>query len=563
MKYLPGFILLLASWLQPMHILPWMSWHSEVLAFAAIAWFFSIELVAQFKSRRTIVVVPQSAIAPLALALLVMIQWAAGLVQYFGDALILCIYLACSAMALAVGHAWGQRSAQTQGDQDALSLLRQLAIVVLIGALASVVIALVQVFNVWNEADWISRLDGFRRPGSNLGQPNNFATFLLMGIASLAYLLEARRVSATLAYFLLVLLTLGLAMSESRTGLLSAAVMTAWWFSKRRLFPSTGSAALVATAWISLLFFVWAWPLFITYSQHGGGLTQIDLSAGGRLVAWPQLLEAVMQRPWFGWGLREVSQAHNAVLDHYPRGEPFTYAHNLVLDLAVGLGLPQTVMMCGLLAYWTWSRLKSVASSLTWFCVALAIPLAVHSMLEFPFAYIYFLAPALLVIGVLEAKVAPNSIMRLNTWLVAIGTAVLFVVMIWSTVEYVAAEEDFRIARFEALRIGETQGQYSRPKAQLLTQLDAMSTASRMVPLPGMSPADVELLRRAAMRFPWTAIQNRYALSLALNGNPAEALRQLRVMRAMHGEKHYEALKANWQELANTKYPQLRQLQLP
>jgi hypothetical protein len=48
-----------------------------------------------------------------------------------------------------------------------------------------------------------------------------------------------------------------------------------------------------------------------------------------------------------------------------------------------------------------------------------------------------------------------------------------------------------------------------------------------------------------------------------LNGNPTEALRQLRVMRAMHGEKHYAALKASWDELANTKYPQLRQLKLP
>jgi len=37
----------------------------------------------------------------------------------------------------------------------------------------------------------------------------------------------------------------------------------------------------------------------------------------------------------------------------------------------------------------------------------------------------------------------------------------------------------------------------------------------------------------------------------------------MRVMRAMHGERHYAALKENWESLANDKYPQLRQLTLP
>jgi O-antigen ligase len=563
MKYLPGFILLLASWLQPLHILPWVSWHSEVLAFAALAWFFSVELFIRIKSRQAFVVVPRVAMAPLALGLAVMIQFGAGQIQFFGDALILSVYLACCAMVIGVGRAWGEHDALAQTTSDSQPLLGQLAVIVLIGAAASVLIALVQVFNVWGEADWISRIDGFRRPNSNIGQPNNFATLLLMGIASLAFLLEAKRLSTTLAVILLVLLTLGIAMSESRTGLLSAMVLTAWWFHKRQIFKRKGAVALVATGWVSLLFLVWAWPLFITFSQHGEGLAQINVSAGGRLVAWPQLLEAVMQRPWFGWGLREVSEAHNAVLSHYASGEPFTYAHNIVLDLAIGLGLPMTALILGLFAYWAWRRLKAVDASATWYCIALAIPLAVHSMLEFPFSYVYFLVPVLLAVGVLEAATAPRSIVRLRTSFTTLGAASLFLLMIWSAVEYVAIEEDFRVARFEALRVGQTPSDYNRPKVHLLTQLDVMLAASRMVPLPEMSPTDIELLRSAAMRFPWTAIQNRYALSLALNGNPDEAIRQLRVMRAMHGEKHYQALKANWELLASDKYPQLGQLKLP
>ena len=113
------------------------------------------------------------------------------------------------------------------------------------------------------------------------------------------------------------------------------------------------------------------------------------------------------------------------------------------------------------------------------------------------------------------------------------------------------------------MRIGHTPGDYERPRIYLLTQLDALLEAARIVPTPGMTPDRIELARKAAMRFPWTATQNRYALSLALNGNPEEAIRQLKVMRAMHGEKPYQSIKANWKDLAESKYPQLGQLTLP
>jgi O-antigen ligase len=564
MRYLPGSALLLASWLQPLHVMPWVSWHSEILGFAAIAYFFAVELFTRIKSRRPFLAVPRVALAPLALGMLALTQLGVGQIQFFGDALAICFYLSSCALAMTAAYAWTTPEDQPQDACGTPPVLEQLAFVTLIGAVASVLIALVQVFNVWQNADWIVRIEGFRRPGANIGQPNNLATLLLMGVASLALLFESKRVSSTLAVILLALLTWGLALSESRTGLLSGAALTAWWFYKRRIFPTRIHAALLAAAWGSWLFLMWAWPRFIAHVQgvelqHGS----INTAPGGRLLVWPQLFEAVMQHPWMGWGLREVSKAHNAVLDHYAKGEPYAYAHNLVLDLALGVGLPLTALILGLTSYWAWRRMKAVSASGTWYCIALAVPLAVHSMLEYPFAYIYLLAPAVLAIGVLEAKTAPGANIQVSTRGAALAAACLLLIMLWSAVEYVAAEEDFRIARFEALRVGRTQSDYTRPKLHLLTQMDTMLTATRIAPSLLMSPADIELLHSAAMRFPWTAIQNRYALALALNGNPDEAIRQLRVMRAMHGEKHYQALKETWKELAAEKYPQLGQLKLP
>jgi hypothetical protein len=78
-----------------------------------------------------------------------------------------------------------------------------------------------------------------------------------------------------------------------------------------------------------------------------------------------------------------------------------------------------------------------------------------------------------------------------------------------------------------------------------------------------MQADEIELARLVAMQFPWTATLNRYALALALNGNPAEAVRQLKVLRSLHGDRHYRGIKAHWQELQNNKYPQLQAIQLP
>ena len=97
----------------------------------------------------------------------------------------------------------------------------------------------------------------------------------------------------------------------------------------------------------------------------------------------------------------------------------------------------------------------------------------------------------------------------------------------------------------------------------MILQLDALLYGGRVTPKPGMSEQEIELVKMVALRYPWPATQNRYALALALNGNPAEATRQLRVMRAQHGAKAYAKIRADWTELATEKYPQINAVELP
>lgn len=78
-----------------------------------------------------------------------------------------------------------------------------------------------------------------------------------------------------------------------------------------------------------------------------------------------------------------------------------------------------------------------------------------------------------------------------------------------------------------------------------------------------MSVEAIELMRKVALRFQAPAALNHYALSLALNGNPGEAIRQLRVKRALHGEKTYAQVRNDWTIAATKKYPQLKDSSLP
>ncbi|WP_296481565.1 Wzy polymerase domain-containing protein [Rhodoferax sp.] len=488
------------------------------------------------------------------MGLLIWLQATSGLLTFFGDAFVLTVYVIICIACVALGYAVGN-------EQKAYTVF---ACTLLFGACLSAIVAFAQVFELWVDSAWISRMPQLRRPGGNLGQPNQLATLLLMGLASLMFLYESKKLGALASALLAFTLLTGVAATESRTGVLSLLFLMLWWFAKRKSLDFRLSPWVVACGGVAFLGLFWFWPRLMDAVQQTSELgAQVNVSVGTRWLVWPQLIEAVLQRPWWGWGLGQVSTAHNAVVSAYAVSEPFTYAHNIVLDLALGLGLPLAALLVLVTGVWLWRRVRSARQLVSWYCLALIVPVAVHSMLEFPFAYAYFLVPVMFAVGALEGAVGAKPAFRLG---VKPALALLLVttgVMAWSVVEYMAIEEDFRIVRFEALRIGTTPASYQRPHVVLLTQLDALLHGGRIVPKPGMSADEVDLARKVALRFPWPATQNRYAQSLALNGNPDEAIRQLLVMRALHGEAAYAQVKAGWTVLAHEKYPQLQTLRLP
>lgn len=552
MHYAPGLILLVCSFLQNFNTFPWKAAHSEAFAFlAALVWAWSAVRRNAVQVRLNMPI-----FTLLCMGLLIAIQYAMGQIVFGGDAAILLLYVCLCIITLLI--------AQWHGNDVTWPTV--LAFALLVTALVSALIALTQALGVWTDAGWILQYPGFRRPGANIGQPNLLGTLLVMGAASLIYLDQRLGISRFMTGLLSLLLLVGMGITESRTGLLSGIILCLWWFARRQVFVHALRWPWVVASVLALIATMWGWPPLISYIQEAGPLQRgvtLNTAAGIRLDVWQQLWEAVWIKPWLGWGLRGVSTALNAVQHNYAQSSPSTYAHNIVLDLVIGMGLPLAGLALCAAGVWIWRRVKNAQTIESWYAVGLLVPFGIHSLLEYPFAYAYFLVPAMLAIGMLEQ--GSELPIRIIISRKVISGVLIFVssLLIWVGAEYIDIEEDFRVARFESLNLGQIPAGYEQPNIVLLTQLKAMVATTRTTPKPNMSREEIDLLRTATLRFPWVPVQNSYALSLALNGYPQEAIRQLKVLRATHGEKVYKGIKASWTELAHTQYPQLKVLALP
>lgn len=556
MIYACAFLLLLASWLQPLHFLPWVSWHGEVLAFLAVlmlAWSGVARLAA--RGIATTVSFPVPALFLLGLGMLIGAQWWGGLIPFAGDMFVYWAYLSLCVASICLGYL---------GVKERPAMMVDLASVVLVAAVVSGSIALLQRLELSGDIDWIYSMATFSRPGGNLGQPNQLATLILMGVASVLFLYESGKLSAVSAISIAVLLVVCLAATESRSGVLGYIGLNFWWFVKRRAIKSQLRPWGVACFGFVFLALYWSWPLLISevFLIQAGPPAE-NTVIYNRWIIWPQLVQAVAMHPWLGWGFGQVSTAHNAVVGNYPVSEPYTYAHNILLDLALGVGLPIAILLVGALSVWVWRVSRAIRQLTPWYCLAVVVPVAIHSMVEFSFAYAYFLVPVMLAMGAMEGHLSGKPAFTVSVKSVALGLLVSAGLLVYSSWEYMTIEEDFRIVRFEALRIGQTPQDYERPKVYMFTQLDALLYAGRIVPRPNMPEQEIALSKAVALRYPWVATQNRYALSLALNGNTQEAMYQLRVMRAQHGVKAYARIKEAWVIMAQEKYPQLSAIELP
>ncbi len=236
---------------------------------------------------------------------------------------------------------------------------------------------------------------------ANLRQRNQFASLTSIGLLAVLWwaaqahpILKIRvwTVGLTLAT---VLLALGNAASSSRTGLFQLGLiglMVGWW---RRQSPRSSTpliSHLVMIAVGSYLLAALLLPVLVGQALGGGVFARLQdggPACSSRLVLWSNVLHLIGQKPWLGWGWDELRYAHFITLVEGPRFcEIMGNAHNLPLHLAVTLGLPAALLLCGAGAWLLW-RAKpwqetDATRQMAWGVLAV---IGLHSLLEYPLWY--------------------------------------------------------------------------------------------------------------------------------------------------------------------------------
>ncbi|MDE2397569.1 MAG: O-antigen ligase C-terminal domain-containing protein [Burkholderiales bacterium] len=533
------------AWLVPNHYFPWLSAWGEGLSLALLA----LAALAQRGAVRMPVI--WAAWVGIALAT-VLGQWAFGELLYRGDALMVALYLAAFALAIALGSGLGTR------EVDAI------AVGVLGCAIASVGIAVAQWLRVTAGGLYVADLPPAWRPFGNLAQPNHLCTATFLGLCSLALLFETRRVGrAGLAVgggFLLF----GMVMTGSRTGwlqLIAGLLLLAAWQRRVVLRLRVRRLVWLFPAFVALTI---SWPSLNRFLMLDAGRSLGDeMQAGVRIPLWWSLLDAVHRSPLIGYGWMQAEAAQAAVaLDHAPIQRPFSFTHNLLLDFLIWVGIPAAIVLLVLGATALARLARGVGDARSvWLLVGVAGVL-VHAMLEYPLAYAYFLLPVGVVLGAVSARVPVRGIIALRAGSQRIAGGMLALLLCPIAFEYLQAEQSMRTLQLEDAHIGVTHVVSKAPHLVMLDQLGAFLSYMATEARPAMSESELEAARRVAERYPGPPVLLRYALAAGLNGHPHDATVALARICRMHSPRRCDEARVGWQTL-QSRYPQLSVVPAP
>ena len=285
---------------------------------------------------------------------------------------------------------------------------------------AGTLLALVQVFHPdWADGRWIAIPTMAGRAVGNLRQPNHFSTLMVFACVGVAWLGARKHLPVSVAGVGLAAFIGVIVLTASRTGMVAMALLTAWGVFDRRL-PKGLKRLLIAAPVIYGLAWggMWLWShadhsvAFAAEARlHDGS----DISSS-RFGIWSNVLSMIAQQPWTGVGYGRFNFAWS--MTPFP-GRPvafFDHTHNVVLQWAVEFGVPLAALLLLLsgAAFVTLVRpSRAVSDDQVGLAGAAAVMVAtagLHSLLEYPLWYAYFLLPTAFAFGLgLSARAEPAS----------------------------------------------------------------------------------------------------------------------------------------------------------
>lgn len=478
---------------------------------------------------------PLVAFVPLMLMAVAAVQAATGLAVYWQQHMLVALYLAWAALMMVLGSA-------LRREVGLERLVPALAWGVLASGAISALIVGLQMAGV-EPAGWIfpHGRTGF---SANLAQPNQLAGLLGLSLASLLYLFATARLGRISAALLALAMLVALALTGVRSGLLYvvALVILAAFFRRRN--PEKISEMLVPASLLLVAVFAalqWLIPIL-----HIGGAPmmpseRVVAAAQGesiRLqlleVAWrtfsasPLLGAGIGQFAWHDFMLAETVR-HNAGMA--------SHARNLFAHLLAETGLAGALIVLAGTGAWLFRGRRAALTAERWWLLALLGVLFIHSMLDNPLWYAYFLGLAALLLGMGEEK-PPQWRMDLGpvVMIALLGFGALSLANICTNYHklenwfVLGKQGKLRATRFEAFA-----NDTAAIRRQSLLSPYADLAVAIVLPLNRQELGARLAVTEQAMRFsPSGSLVYKQAALLALDGQKAAAMAQLRRALVRH-----------------------------
>jgi O-antigen ligase len=352
--------------------------------------------------------IPRIAQLPIALIVVVALQLALGKMAYLDQALLYILYLLFAALLMLLG-------ARLRVCLGVGKLAVILAFSLLIGTELNALIGVLQHYKWHTPLDAVVVMQVSSGIYGNLAQANHFANYIALGLISLGLLFQQRKIKSGYVILLSIPLLFALTLSGSRSSWLYLPLMIclAWWSARG---DPTLRPLLRYSVLLIIGFGLMHLAVQMSFMSGGDGDTntvqRLLASNGGgdtrgsiRLYLWREAWLIFRESPWLGVGFGQFAWHHFQLV---PLLKPsnisglYNNAHNLIFQLAAETGIAGLLALFASMGVWFYGLRRVRPSAAHWWGYSVLGVLAIHSLLEYPLWYAYFVAIAATLLGVFD-----------------------------------------------------------------------------------------------------------------------------------------------------------------
>lgn len=413
-------LIIVIPFLLPYHRLPLPAFYSEWTAFA-----LGIVACFPFLSRNfwRHLKIPHSAIWLFAIVVAIALQALFVDHVYITQALLPGIYIGWAVM-LVILSAW---------IREQLGLDRTvtvLAWMILIGGALQALTGLVQYFNVSSEFSFMVEIKQGISIHGNINQRNHFATQMTLAAFALIYLHATDRTNRALTTALLILFAFAITVSSSRAAAVyigAGFLLSLFSYRAARTPVHYRLLQSIGLFLVSFLLIQFLLPFLNDWLKHllnamgfnvsglealaalqRGAAEGIDVRISEWHKAWLMLLESPLwgigigNYGWYSFNYQALPEFSTIL-----KTTPFQHSHNLVMQVLADLGMAGFLLLLFMAFAWIRQMLPHWKDIAYWPILTLLLVLLLHSNVEYPLWYSFFLGLTAVLLG-LGSRKAPK-----------------------------------------------------------------------------------------------------------------------------------------------------------